>query len=80
MSTSLKEASSSIAAAKEQVGTREQDASEIVASNVFKSYGAGPFAKEVVKDCSFTIESNKLTVMIGPSAVSYTHLTLPTKA
>lgn len=46
---------------------RIQDASEIVASNVSKSYGAGPFAKEVVKDCSFTIESNKLTVMIGPS-------------
>ena len=46
---------------------RIQDASEIVASNVCKSYGAGPFAKEVVKDCSFTIESNKLTVMIGPS-------------
>ena len=51
----------------ENAGTREQSASEIVASNIFKSYGAGPFAKEVVKDCSFTIESNKLTVMIGPS-------------
>lgn len=47
--------------------TRVQDASEIIASNVCKSYGAGPFAKQVVKDCSFTIESNKLTVMIGPS-------------
>lgn len=42
-------------------------ASEIVVSNISKVYGAGPFAKEVVKDCSFTIESNKLTVMIGPS-------------
>ena len=51
----------------ENAGTREQSASEIVASNIFKSYGAGPFAKDVVKDCSFTIESNKLTVMIGPS-------------
>ena len=47
--------------------SRLHDASEIVASNVCKTYGAGPFAKEVVKDCSFTIESNKLTVMIGPS-------------
>lgn len=53
--------------AKDPVYSREQDASEIVASNIFKSYGAGPFAKEVVHDCSFTIESNKLTVMIGPS-------------
>ena len=40
---------------------------EIVATNVSKTFGAGPFAKEVIKDCSFTIESGKLTVMIGPS-------------
>ena len=46
---------------------RRASASEIVVSNVSKTYGAGPFAKDVVKDCSFTIESNKLTVMIGPS-------------
>lgn len=46
---------------------RSQNSSEILVSNVSKVYGAGPFAKEVVKDCSFTIESNKLTVMIGPS-------------
>ena len=46
---------------------REQDASEIVANNVSKTYGTGPFDKTVVQDCSFTIESNKLTVMIGPS-------------
>ena len=51
----------------ESPGKREQSASEIAATNIFKSYGAGPFAKEVIKDCSFTIESNKLTVMIGPS-------------
>ena len=40
---------------------------KVVASNITKTYGAGPFAKTVVKDCSCTIESNKLTVMIGPS-------------
>ena len=40
---------------------------EIAVRGVTKSYGAGPFAKTVVKDCSFTIERNKLTVMIGPS-------------
>ncbi|MBX2870385.1 MAG: ABC transporter ATP-binding protein [Acidiferrobacterales bacterium] len=44
-----------------------QSNSEIVVKNISKSFGAGPFAKEVIKDCSFTIESNKLTVMIGPS-------------
>jgi len=40
---------------------------EITVNNVSKSYGSGLFAKEVVQDCSFTIERNKLTVMIGPS-------------
>ena len=44
-----------------------QGSGEIIASNIAKSYGAGPLAMQVVKDCSFTIESNKLTVMIGPS-------------
>ncbi len=48
-------------------GARVQEASEIVVSNVSKTYGSGPFSKTVIKDCSFTIESNKLTVMIGPS-------------
>jgi NitT/TauT family transport system ATP-binding protein len=42
-------------------------AGEITVSNVSKSYGSGLFTKEVVQDCSFTIERNKLTVMIGPS-------------
>lgn len=42
-------------------------AGEITVSNVSKSYGAGLFSKQVVEDCSFTIERNKLTVMIGPS-------------
>ena len=42
-------------------------AGEIIASHVSKDYGAAHFRKEVVKDCSFTIERSKLTVMIGPS-------------
>jgi NitT/TauT family transport system ATP-binding protein len=40
---------------------------KVVVSNIRKTFGAGPFAKTVVKDCSFTLPSNKLTVMIGPS-------------
>lgn len=43
------------------------EAGEIVVTNVSKSYGTAQFGKEVVKDCSFTIERAKLTVMIGPS-------------
>jgi NitT/TauT family transport system ATP-binding protein len=42
-------------------------AGEIVVDRVNKSYGAVQFSKEVVRDCSFTIERGKLTVMIGPS-------------
>ncbi|MFT5224553.1 MAG: NitT/TauT family transport system ATP-binding protein [Polaribacter sp.] len=53
--------------AKPKAAKRAQNSSEIAVNNVSKIYGAGPFAKEVIKDCSFTIESNKLTVMIGPS-------------
>jgi NitT/TauT family transport system ATP-binding protein len=34
---------------------------------VSKTYGAREFAKEVVRDCSFSLERHKLTVMIGPS-------------
>jgi len=42
-------------------------AGEIIVTNVSKSYGEAQFTKEVVKDCSFTVERGKLTVMIGPS-------------
>jgi len=41
--------------------------SEISVNNVSKSYGAEGFAKQVVQNCSFTIERGKLTVIIGPS-------------
>jgi NitT/TauT family transport system ATP-binding protein len=40
---------------------------EIAVRGVSKSYGAARFRKEVVRDCSFTIERAKLTVMVGPS-------------
>ena len=42
-------------------------AGEIVVSGVSRSYGTGPDRKEVVRDCSFTIERGKLSVIIGPS-------------
>ena len=40
---------------------------EISVQGVSKSYGAIHLRKEVVHDCSFTIERSKLTVMVGPS-------------
>jgi NitT/TauT family transport system ATP-binding protein len=42
-------------------------AGEIQVADVSKSYGDARLRTEVVKDCSFTIERGKLTVMIGPS-------------
>ncbi len=50
------------------VAGRPAKAGEIVVDNVSKEYGAGSsLYKSVVKDCSFTVERGKLTVMIGPS-------------
>jgi NitT/TauT family transport system ATP-binding protein len=41
--------------------------SQIEVNNVSRSYGATGFARQVVHNCSFTLERGKLTVMIGPS-------------
>lgn len=62
MANITQSAPSPLAAARPQAS-----AGEITVKAVSKSYGAGLSAKEVVKDCSFTIERGKLTVMIGPS-------------
>jgi NitT/TauT family transport system ATP-binding protein len=43
------------------------EAGEIVVAQVSRSYGTVQLHKDVVRDCSFTIERGKLTVMIGPS-------------
>ncbi|PZP59057.1 MAG: ABC transporter ATP-binding protein [Azospira oryzae] len=48
-------------------GLGKVQAGEIEVSSVSKSYGVQQFAKDVVKDCSFTVQRHKLTVMIGPS-------------
>jgi len=40
---------------------------ELRVASVSKSYGDAQLRTEVVKDCSFTLERSKLTVMIGPS-------------
>ena len=42
-------------------------AGTIEVRGVSKSYGAGPDAREVVRDCSFNIHPGRFTVMIGPS-------------
>jgi len=41
--------------------------SEISVRGICKSYGAEQFAKQVLRNCNFTLERGKLTVMIGPS-------------
>jgi NitT/TauT family transport system ATP-binding protein len=42
-------------------------AGEVRVAGVSKFYGAGQIRKEVVRECNFTIERGKLTVMVGPS-------------
>jgi NitT/TauT family transport system ATP-binding protein len=42
-------------------------AGELQIKGVSKSYGTAQLHKDVVRECSFTIERGKLTVMIGPS-------------
>jgi NitT/TauT family transport system ATP-binding protein len=42
-------------------------AGELVATRISKSYGVLQSKKDVIKDCSFTVERGKLTVVIGPS-------------
>jgi NitT/TauT family transport system ATP-binding protein len=56
-----------IDADRARVGKPAVAVGEIRVDKVSKSYGSGPFTKTVVQDCTFTIERNKLTVMIGPS-------------
>ena len=40
---------------------------ELRVTHVSKGYGDAQLRTEVVRDCSFTLERSKLTVMIGPS-------------
>ena len=52
-------------AALERAGTGSSAELEVL--KVSKSYGTAKFEKTVIRDCSFTIDEGKLTVMIGPS-------------
>jgi NitT/TauT family transport system ATP-binding protein len=47
--------------------TKKTKGGKLEVRDVSKAYGNGRFAKTVVDRCSFTVEDNKLTVMIGPS-------------
>lgn len=49
------------------INMKNKATGEIVLKSVSKSYGYGETLKEVIKDCSLSIEAGKLTVMIGPS-------------
>ena len=65
------------------------DPTPIVAENVSHSYGVGSMRRQVLQDINFRVEPGEVVLLTGPSgcgkttlltlAVSYTHLTLPTK-
>jgi NitT/TauT family transport system ATP-binding protein len=42
-------------------------AGEMIVDDVSKGFGLGPLHKQVLCNCSFTLEKRKLTVLIGPS-------------
>ena len=50
---------------------------EMQIADLCKGYGIGPLHKEVIKDCSFTLEKSKLTVLIGPSGCGKIAAALP---
>lgn len=52
---------------KNEVSQETSGSGRMEIDGVSKTYGEGPLSKTIVQDCSFTIESNKLNVMIGPS-------------
>jgi NitT/TauT family transport system ATP-binding protein len=47
--------------------TAGMGAAEMTVRNVSKGFGVGPLRKQVLEDCSFTLEKGKLSVLIGPS-------------
>src|SRR5664280_1403468 len=49
-------------------------ASEMVVDGVSKGFGIGLLHKQVLCDCSFTLEKARLSVMIGPSGCGKTTL------
>jgi NitT/TauT family transport system ATP-binding protein len=49
-------------------------ASEMVVDGVSKGFGVGPLHKQVLRDCSFTLEKGRLSVMVGPSGCGKTTL------
>lgn len=51
----------------EKTLTPGQRAGEMIVDNISKEYGADIMRKQVLKDCSFTLEKGKLTVLVGPS-------------
>jgi NitT/TauT family transport system ATP-binding protein len=50
-----------------QDASRAGAVGEMRISGVGKGFGLGPLRKEVLQDCSFTLEKGLLTVLIGPS-------------
>ncbi len=47
---------------------------QMAITSITKSFGVGPLRQVVIEDCSFNLESGRLTVLIGPSGCGKTTL------
>ena len=52
----------------------EQQGGQMQISAISKYFGIGPLRKQIINDCTFTLERGKLTVLIGPSGCGKTTL------
>ncbi len=66
--------SSHESASKSAIFPRPSSEGRMEIRSISKSYGVGPLRQVVVEDCSFDVESEKLTVLIGPSGCGKTIL------
>ena len=59
---------------KTEERARKASTGRMEIDSISKSFGMGPLRQAVIEDCSFTLESGLLTVLIGPSGCGKTTL------
>ncbi len=52
---------------KVAIETANEGSGKMIVDSLGKTYGSGPFRQYILRDCSFVLEEQKLTILIGPS-------------